>query len=853
MAEVMAIFIALAEVGPQKMLEIKADSRAAIGALSALHHRDPTTVMLMKKKKIRASDVADGVPRWPRTKLGEAGLRKTATAVYQKTTGLQALLQRFSASINQMQDPAMDQIAQVLKNLIESQNARDIRQEERDRRQERDTKHEAEFSELRQTNQEILTSLKNLNTVPAAPRQGNFRRLQPVYETPTKRGTGFTRSGSEYVEQLIGQITGQSTEQSTEQSTGQSIDSTPHSLRNQIGGTAAERYKTIGRHIAPYTFKSADIYQILDHYRIALPQLGSLNDTKSEISKIQSKFRDLYSKSTILEGDYYKNSQLKPMTTERHVQNAMYLLLLSVYETIATRNDKPRLRCCDTSASPLDDANKPDFVFVPADTDNADWESACVAIELKAINRPRKYCVGLVSYKDELHILLNTRDAINHAVVGKLPFVDSVRKCIYRSRENAHITFKEGNGELVVRALAMIFGMSLEQCGFLVPQLGGVYHQFGLLVEKPSIDQAEAVLSAVAGSTPTANCLINLSIGGYLSGRVMFPVGTTSWVHKASVDVRTGNNSFQGSAVVKIQWRRSSRRTESSVYRVLHDMKIPNVPQVIFSGCIGMGTLRIESRCDVLVLEPCGVGIIQYVQKLAAGHETNHWMLLDVACGYIHTLYAAWSGTTYKILHRDISSGNLMVANNSARVIDWEYGLLFNINRRPGVNADSLTGTMVYASMAVLRGVTLRTPFDDIESLFYVLMHAIEKAYNNHGKGRGTAQNKTAQRLWDGNLSVEELINERITVFGSGIEYKKRLGAKCPSSWIVLVESMYNALAIGTQATLSDVTFDIDFDECMQRLVQDLQPLLQEREMDSNHYTALLRFCNTVGKRTSAA
>ncbi|KAJ2211680.1 hypothetical protein EV179_005296 [Coemansia sp. RSA 487] len=597
----MAIFIALAEVGPQKMLEIKADSRAAIGALSALHHRDPTTVMV----------------------------RSVLQLAYRS---------------HEMQDPAMDQIAQVLKNLIESQNARDIRQEERDRRQERDTKHEAEFSELRQTNQEILTSLKNLNTVPAAPRQGNFRRLQP-----------------------------------------------------------------------------------------------------------------------------------------------------------------------------------------------------------------RKYCVGLVSYKDELHILLNTRDAINHAVVGKLPFVDSVRKCIYRSRENAHITFKEGNGELVVRALAMIFGMSLEQCGFLVPQLGGVYHQFGLLVEKPSIDQAEAVLSAVAGSTPTANCLINLSIGGYLSGRVMFPVGTTSWVHKASVDVRTGNNSFQGSAVVKIQWRRSSRRTESSVYRVLHDMKIPNVPQVIFSGCIGMGTLRIESRCDVLVLEPCGVGIIQYVQKLAAGHETNHWMLLDVACGYIHTLYAAWSGTTYKILHRDISSGNLMVANNSARVIDWEYGLLFNINRRPGVNADSLTGTMVYASMAVLRGVTLRTPFDDIESLFYVLMHAIEKAYNNHGKGRGTAQNKTAQRLWDGNLSVEELINERITVFGSGIEYKKRLGAKCPSSWIVLVESMYNALAIGTQATLSDVTFDIDFDECMQRLVQDLQPLLQEREMDSNHYTALLRFCNTVGKRTSAA
>ncbi|KAJ2210951.1 hypothetical protein IW140_005026 [Coemansia sp. RSA 1813] len=183
-------------------------------------------------------------------------------------------------------------------------------------------------------------------------------------------------------------------------------------------------------------------------------------------------------------------------------------------------------------------------------------------------------------------------DAITHAVVGKLPFVDSVRKYIYRSREHAHITFEEGNGELVVRTLAMVFGISLEQCSFLVLQPGGVYRQFGLLVEKPSIEQAEAVLSAVTGSTPTANCLINLPIGGYLSGRVMFPIGTTSWVHKASVDLRTGNNSFQGSAVVKIQWRRGSRRTESSVYRMLHDMKILNVPQVIFSGCIGMGTLH---------------------------------------------------------------------------------------------------------------------------------------------------------------------------------------------------------------------------------------------------------------------
>ncbi|KAJ1667636.1 hypothetical protein IW140_001308 [Coemansia sp. RSA 1813] len=285
----------------------------------------------------------------------------------------------------------------------------------------------------------------------------------------------------------------------------------------------------------------------------------------------------------------------------------------------------------DTSSDPICFTDKPDFVFVPANTDGMAWESVCAVIELKAIDRsgegalhgqaghyfnqmwtlqPRKYCIGLVSYKDELHILFNTRDAITHAVVGKLPFVDSERKSIYRCDEHTRITFKNGNGESVVRILAMVFGMSLEQCGLLVPQPGGVYHQFGLLVEKPSIDQTEPVLSVVAGSSPTADYLINLFSGGHLSNHVMFPVGTTSWVHNAFVRVRIGQINYHHEAVVKIQWRRGSRRTESSVYRVLHDMQVPNVPQVIFSGCIEMGALCTKTRCDVLVLELCGAGII---------------------------------------------------------------------------------------------------------------------------------------------------------------------------------------------------------------------------------------------------
>ncbi|KAJ1888501.1 hypothetical protein LPJ81_006306, partial [Coemansia sp. IMI 209127] len=42
---------------------------------------------LMKKEQIRTRGITDGVPRWPRTKIGEAGSRKTPIAVYSKPAG----------------------------------------------------------------------------------------------------------------------------------------------------------------------------------------------------------------------------------------------------------------------------------------------------------------------------------------------------------------------------------------------------------------------------------------------------------------------------------------------------------------------------------------------------------------------------------------------------------------------------------------------------------------------------------------------------------------------------------------------------------------------------------------------
>ncbi|KAJ2519342.1 hypothetical protein GGI11_002603, partial [Coemansia sp. RSA 2049] len=382
------------------------------------------------------------------------------------------------------------------------------------------------------------------------------------------------------------------------------------------------------------------------------------------------------------------------------------------------------MKYSDTSETPVDTKYKPDFVFFPAMEEFPQWSNVGVACELKAINnrdgnalngqigqyfnqmwraQPRKLCIGLVAFLGKLHILLNTRDVMNHAVVGTLPFVGHDNRSIYPSDEYSKITLEPGSGELVVRLLAMMFTLDFDQCG-----------------------------------------------------RVVYPVGTTSWVHKAT----TGN-------------------------------------------------VTAFTKCNILVFEDCGVGISQYVQDLAQQPSANHWRLLDIVCGYIHTIYAAWSGSTVRILHRDISSGNLMVRANHAMVIDWEYALQVSTSeRRQCVSSHPLTGTLVYASMGVLGGGNMRSAIDDIESLFYVLAHVIESAqYASDGYNTKTQSNE-----------------------------------KCPYFWCDFLLSMYSILDIGRHTVASGIVIrSTSVEEYVRQLVLALSPVLDKYGAEAKHFTQLFK------------
>ncbi|KAJ2610427.1 hypothetical protein EV177_003980 [Coemansia sp. RSA 1804] len=539
----------------------------------------------------------------------------------------------------------------------------------------------------------------------------------------------------------------------------------------------------------------------------------------------------------------------------------MSILFDCIYAIVNNNGKSAQLLHRDTSNAFMGPSKlKPDFVFALAGTNALEWSNVAAVCELKAINRgdenqvlgqiysyfnsmwqtqPRRHCIGLYSFKEELHLLVNTRGKIDHVPVGTLPFVNPATKSVYSKNESEQMTFETNNGKAVVQTLAMVFMLSHKQCGFLAPQPRGVYGDcFGLRRLEQSDSQGKAMLSVVVGAKEHADCMVQLSGSGYLGGRVLFPIGTTSWVHRANIALCSGDQPSKPEAVVKIQWRRSSRRSEQYIYELLHEMGVPNIPQVLFGGEIACSPECAAANCDILILEECGIGISKYISKLCSGSEHNRWMLLDVVCGYLHTIYAAWSGNEKRVLHRDISSGNLMVLANSARVIDWEFGLFLDAQEsRTSVSSNPLTGTMVYASLDVLSEKSSRSPMDDVESLFYVLAHGIEKA---HRSERITGN---SSGLWDAHATIEQLLDERRKWFVSKQKFFTRIDRNCPALWMGLLGALYDVLQIDTQITqMEGFASKVSIKQTVEELLYKIMGLLGANLLAASHYGRLKGF-----------
>ncbi|KAJ2803826.1 hypothetical protein H4R21_001878 [Coemansia helicoidea] len=235
-------------------------------------------------------------------------------------------------------------------------------------------------------------------------------------------------------------------------------------------------------------------------------------------------------------------------------------------------------------------------------------------------------------------------------------------------------------------------------------------------------------------------------------------------------------------AVLKLSWTQTKRLPESAVYDILVDKGITGIPEVYDSGLLK--TDFFGFRLEYLVLEDCGDTLDVCLDKLAKRGASNKDLAeqlsstVEVVAGCIVAARAAG------VLHRDVSLGNVAVSNGRARLLDWGCGKVVESSDMVKETAkrwmfdaqevmaneaghDPLTGTVHYTGIRVLLGAKTRGYLDDIESLFYVALHAVSRLEN----GLNTYEGKGHKFLDNDSLALA-----RVALLGLESNYHKYFG-----------------------------------------------------------------------------
>ncbi|KAJ1965752.1 hypothetical protein GGI12_000544 [Dipsacomyces acuminosporus] len=545
----------------------------------------------------------------------------------------------------------------------------------------------------------------------------------------------------------------------------------------------------------------------MDRLGISLPDLGSLNSRKSALSTILTTLRASYKKSQI------SDSSLDSLTDERGVQEGMELLLASIQDVLYRNKYDVQLEYKTIATRPMSNRRMPSISLEQKRGNHSGWESTVVACELNGmestsknvlmgqlgadfknmwLSQPRNYCIGLMANRGTLTLVLNTRERIYMQDIGSLPFCDKGR---ILSRENADgISFDKQDKLDVVRLLASLFSLPPERWGLLVPAQGGIHSQFGMrkvtsrYARRRGGNKSDSNYSIVTENYRQSDIVIRPMSNGFLSGRVLSPVGTASFLYKVVLDKGPPDAKV---AILKYHWHRKERAAEWEVYDSLQTYKIPNTPKLLFRGEYGLAYSETTNgfRNELLLIEDAGVEIGDYVRRIYS-NTGCHLQFANIVLGYIHTLIAAW-GTkdSIRILHRDISMANLLVLNEKdARIIDWEYGLAVypaQVNR--ATSPYPLTGTTIYMSWRVLRGFTRRSVVDDLESLMYVICHAVVLADNKE-------RAEPWKELWTDNSGESALYNARYNLLSTKDTFLRRLPVDCPPMIRDLLGALYDLL-----------------------------------------------------------
>ncbi|KAI9505254.1 hypothetical protein BX070DRAFT_233403 [Coemansia spiralis] len=207
-------------------------------------------------------------------------------------------------------------------------------------------------------------------------------------------------------------------------------------------------------------------------------------------------------------------------------------------------------------------------------------------------------------------------------------------------------------------------------------------------------------------------------------------------------------------AILKILWTPKDRITEGAVYAILRESKVLGIPLVYDSGILKENVFGY--RLEYLVMEDCGKPIVDFAKT---GYSRKQSLLgANIASLHVSQVSACLaSAYTAGVLHRDISSGNITIDEpRNARIIDWGFAKVFKAQSTDAWEKtratlekwhldpelvvsnenhyDRFTGTPLYMSIQMLLGNSKRGLIHDLESLFYVILHALS---DDSDKARG--------------------------------------------------------------------------------------------------------------------
>ncbi|KAJ2638866.1 hypothetical protein GGF40_001342 [Coemansia sp. RSA 1286] len=258
-------------------------------------------------------------------------------------------------------------------------------------------------------------------------------------------------------------------------------------------------------------------------------------------------------------------------------------------------------------------------------------------------------------------------------------------------------------------------------------------------------------------------------------------------------------------AILKLSWMKPDKFPEGAVYEALEQNGVNGIPAVYSSGILCKEFFGY--RLEYLLLEDCGETLWDIIKKSIDNRitrETVYELIPKVVKSAMNHLLQACSAG---VMHRDISSGNISVRDNDVYIIDWGYSKLvakdheklrdrfetlatkwgFDLAAvvKKEKTRDPFTGTHEYMSIRVLSGKTERNIFDDMESLFYVVIHMLQCVE----KGKITDFLDT--RCLPNNIAA----HMKAAVMGNRKYYHKAAGIDtCPNDLLQMLDQMYDMI-----------------------------------------------------------